>query len=175
MSPEQAVSPLALAAAYWLHMLATVSWLGGLAALALFVLPAARKTLDAAAYSNLLAHIQPRLQNIAWFSLAVLGVTGMFQMSAHPSYAGFLAVNSPWAMAILVKHLVIGLMILTSAYVTWGLLPAIRRAALLRAAGRAVEPAEAARLARREMLLLNINLALSVVVLLLTALARSAG
>ncbi len=175
MSPEQAISPLALAAAYWLHMLATVTWLGGLAALALFVLPAARKTLDARAYSDLLAQIQPRLQNIAWFSLAVLGVTGMFQMSAHPSYEGFLAVNSPWAMAILVKHLVIGLMVLTSAYVTWGLLPAIRRAALLRAAGRVVDPAEVRRLEQREMLLLNVNLALSVVVLLLTALARSMG
>lgn len=173
MSPEQAVSPLPLAVAYWLHMLATVAWLGGLAGMALFVLPAARKTLDPAAYSMFLGHIQPRLQNVAWFSLALLSVTGLFQMSANPSYEGFLAVNNTWAMAILVKHLVIGLMVLTSAYVTWGLLPVIKRTAMLRAAGGTVDPAEAARLEKRELLLLNVNLVLSVVVLLLTALARS--
>ncbi len=167
------VPSLGLTIAYWLHMLATVVWLGGLAAVALIVLPAARKALDEAAYSAMLAQIQTRLQNIGWFSLAILSVTGMFQMSASPSYNGFLAIDSPWAAAILIKHLVVGLMILTSAYVTWGLLPVIQRTALLRAAGQSVDSQQVERLQRRETWLLRINLLLSVLVLLLTAWARS--
>jgi uncharacterized membrane protein len=173
--PETAASPLVLTITYWLHMLATVVWVGGLAAVSLFVLPAARKSLDPTAFSTLLSRLQASLQRVGWFSLAVLIVTGMFQMSSSPFYHGFLAINNEWAAAILTKHLVIGLMILTSVYATWGLLPALKRAALLRAAGRGVDEAQAARLQNREIWLLRANLALAVIVLLLTAWARSAS
>lgn len=162
-----------LAAAYWLHMLATVAWLGGLFALALLVIPAARRVLDPAAYAALLEKIQPRLQSAGWLSLAVLSATGMFQMSAHPSYTGFLSIDSPWAAAIMVKHLVVGLMVAAGVYNTWGLFPALRRLAILRAAGRVVEERQAAALQRREGLLLGLNLLLSALVLALTALARA--
>lgn len=169
------MAELGLALAYWLHMLATVVWIGGLAALSILFLPAAQKILESAAYSNLLTQVQSRLQQVGWFSLAILGVTGMFQMSAHPAYNGFLAIDSSWSAAILSKHLVIGLMILASAYSTWGLLPALRRAALLRAAGKAVDEAQAARLRKRETRLLWANVILSALVLALTAWARTAG
>ncbi|MFM8321969.1 MAG: CopD family protein [Chloroflexota bacterium] len=164
----------ALSTAYWLHMLATVTWIGGLAALAIFVLPAARRSLTPESYASFLAALQTRFDPLAWFSLALLAGTGMFQMSASPSYAGFLAIDSAWAAAILVKHLVFGGMAAVSGYLTWGLLPALRRLALRRAAGAAGDPAEALRLERRQTRLLNLNLALGVVVLLLTAIARSA-
>jgi uncharacterized membrane protein len=166
---------LLLATAYWLHMLATVAWIGSLAALALVVIPAARKALDPLLYSALLLQIQTRLQPVGWFSLAVLGVTGMFQMSAHPSYEGFLAISNPWAVAILVKHLAISLLVLSSAAMTWGVLPALQRAALLRAAGKQVEEAGFMRIVRRENRLLVVNLLLSLLVLALTAWARAAG
>lgn len=163
-----------LALLYWLHMLATIVWIGGLAAVTLLVVPAARKALDSNAYQALLGQIQKRLQQMGWFSLAVLIVTGMFQMSASPFYGGFLAITNSWSVAILGKHLVIGAMILVSAYLTWGVLPAMQRTALLRAAGRAVEPTRLAQLQQRETWLLRLSLILSVLVLALTAWARAA-
>lgn len=163
-----------LAAAYWLHMLATVAWLGGLASLAIFVIPSARSTLESRQYAQFLGKVQGRIQQVGWFSLAVLTATGMFQMSAHPAYDGFLAIDSPWASAILAKHVVIGLMVITSAYMTWGLTPALRRLALLQSAGGQVDQAQQAALQRKEGLALRANMILSVVVLLLTALARAA-
>ncbi len=166
---------LALTLAYWLHMLATVAWIGSLAAMALIVLPAARRALDPAAFSMLLARIQARLQPVAWFSLVLLSGTGLFQMSAHPSYEGFMAIDNEWAAAILAKHLVIGLMVLSSAYLTWGLLPALQRAALMRAAGAQIDSEQVSRLERREARILLLNLVLSMVVLALTAWARTAG
>ena len=159
--------------AYWLHMLATVLWVGGLAALALVVLPAARRALDSAGYAALLEALQRRLDPLAWLSLAVLVATGMFQMSANPNYSGLLAIDNRWAVAILVKHLVIGGMVAASAYQTWGLLPGLRRIALRQARG--LETPEAEALRKREVTLLNINLALAVIVLALTAVARSIG
>jgi uncharacterized membrane protein len=169
----EAAPTLALAIAYWLHMLATVLWIGGLASLALIVLPTARRSLDSTAYSVLLTRMQVRLQQVGWFSLAVLTATGMFQMSSHPAYGGFLAISNQWAIAILAKHVVIGLMVAVSAFVTWGVLPAMQRIALKRAAGYDVLPEQALRMERLENAMLGLNLALSFLVLLLTALARS--
>jgi uncharacterized membrane protein len=171
---DLAVPPLVLAIVYWLHMLATILWIGGLAAISLLVLPAASKVLEPSALAVLLDRLQVRLQQVGWFSLAVLIATGMFQMSASPFYKGFLAIDNPWAEAILAKHLVIGVMILASVYVTWGLLPALQRTVLLRAAGRPVDEAKISALHNRETWLLRLNLGLSVIVLLLTALARAA-
>jgi uncharacterized membrane protein len=155
-------------------MVATVVWIGSLAALGLIVIPAARKTIDHAAYSELLARIQARMQPLGWFSLAILAVTGMFQMSANPAYTGFLAITNNWAIAILIKHLVIGLLILSSGYMTWVILPKLQRAALLRSAGQSVEVSLIQKLERDEARLLMINLILSVIVLGLTAWARAA-
>jgi uncharacterized membrane protein len=166
--------PFALTIAYWLHMLATVVWIGSLASLALIILPAARKSLPAREFSAFLLQIQSRLQPVGWFSLAVLAVTGMFQMSANPAYEGFLAITNGWAAAILIKHLVIGLMLLSSGTMTWVILPGLRRAALLRAADQPVAEDRLSRLERQETRLLLINLVLSVIVLALTAWARAA-
>ncbi len=169
----EAAPPFVLAITYWLHMLATVVWIGGLAALSLIVIPSARRTLDQTAYSALLHQISNRLQQVGWLSLGVLIATGMFQMSSSPSYKGLLAITNPWAVAIFSKHLVVGLMIVTSAYVTWGLVPALNRIAFLEAAGKQPPAEQAEKLRRRETWMLRANLGLSVLVLLLTAWART--
>jgi len=157
-----------LTIAYWLHLLATVVWIGGLSALAIFVLPAASRSLDQPAFGRLLAAIQKRLEPLSWFCLAVLVGTGMFQMSASPQYQGFLQIDSTWGLAILVKHILFAGMTALSAYLTWGLLPAMRRAVLR----QAKDPVEARRLERRNLALLRLNLILSFIILALTALAR---
>jgi uncharacterized membrane protein len=169
-SPAGETPYWALSLVYWLHMLATILWVGGLAAVVL-LLPAARRSLEVDAFAGLLEKIQRRLDPVGWLSLAVLVVTGLFQMSASPNYEGFLTIGNRWAAAILAKHLVILGMIGVSAYLTWGLLPAIRRNALLQARGQPGPDRE--RLQQREIALLRLNLVLGVIVLGLTALARA--
>jgi uncharacterized membrane protein len=160
----------ALALIYWLHMLATILWIGGLAAVVIIILPAAGNSLQASDFAAFLEKVQHRLDPAGWLSLLILLGTGMFQMSASPDYQGFLAINSRWAMAILVKHLVFIGMVAVSAYLTWGLLPALRRSALLRAKGGSSDDTK--RLTQKEIWLLRVNLILGVVILGLTALAR---
>ena len=162
----------ALSIAYWLHMLATVLWIGGLAALSLITLPAAHKVLAPGTYADLLAALHKRLDPLGWFSMIVLLASGMLQMSSNPNYDGFLSVRGLWAGSILIKHFLFGLMVLVSGYITWGLLPALRRAALLQASGQ--EAHHRLKLQKRETFLLRLNLVLGILVLLLTAIARSA-
>lgn len=164
----------ALTVVYWVHMVATVVWIGGLASLAILVVPAARRTLEPQAYAALLADLQKRLDPLGWTCLLALGATGLFQMSANPNYAGFLAIDNRWAVAILLKHLVFLVMTAVSAYVTWGLLPKLQRLALRSAAqGAPSRPVEGEALQRQENLMLRLNLILALVILALTALARS--
>jgi uncharacterized membrane protein len=166
------LSNLPLAIAYWLHLLATVIWIGGLVTLAWLVIPAAQRSLDSTGYSIFLERIESRLQSVGWFSLILLTVTGMFQLSANPNYTGFLTINNRWALAILLKHLAVVGMVLVSAYLTWGLMPDLRRSAMRQAVGK-LSPEEGAKLRRREQTLLRLNLVLAFVVLALTALARA--
>jgi hypothetical protein len=108
----------------------------------------------------------------------------MLQMGANPNYEGFFTISNVWSGAILIKHLFFLGMTGISAYLTWGLLPQMRRLALLRArdqakiinsAGQQADalPEIEARILRQEELLLRLNLVLGVLVLAMTAVARS--
>ena len=169
-----AENTLVLTLTYFFHLTATVVWIGGQVTAAWIVLPAVRKILDQKAYGMVLDQVVSRLQIIGWFCLAVLAVTGLFQMSANRNYEGFLAITNTWAIAILIKHLSIGAMVVTSTYLTWFLGPALRRLTLRLSQG-VENPVESARLRKQERTFIQLNLLLSLVVLALTALARSAS
>ncbi len=162
----------ALALTYWLHLLATVIWIGSLSALAFIVLPAASRVLEPAARLALLDLVQKRIEAISGFSLVLLVATGMFQLSASPNYEGLLALNNRWAVAIFIKHLTVIGMAVAGAVMSWGILPAIRRATLRYQ--RSGDEGELAALRRREKLLLRVNILLAVIVLAMTALASAA-
>ena len=161
----------ALSIAYWLHMLATVFWIGGLAALSIIVLPAARKVLNSGDFADLLGAMQKRLDPLGWFSVIVLISSGMLQMSSSPNYEGVLIIQGVWAGSLLIKHILFGLMVLISGYITWGLLPALRRAVMLQSRGK--DDPNLQTLQFREAFILRLNLFLGVLVLLMTAIARS--
>ena len=152
-------------------MLATVAWIGSLVTLSVLVIPAARRVLDPKAYADLLGQLRRRLDPLSWASLLVLAATGLFQMSINPNYHGFLTINNRWAIAILLKHLVFLVMVVISAYLTWGVIPRLQRSALLMAHGKDVP--KASHFLQQEALLLRINLILGLLVLALTALARA--
>jgi uncharacterized membrane protein len=164
----------ALTLAYWFHMLATVIWIGGLSTLGLFILPMARRKQDQAAFSTQLEGIQSRLDILGWFSLAVLTVTGLVQMSGNPNYEGLLAFDNLWSVAILVKHIFFLIMIAVSVYLTWSVIPRLRRKVLLQSKLQADSGAdELEPILRTNRRLVYLNLGLGVIVLAFTAAARA--
>jgi uncharacterized membrane protein len=160
----------ALALTYWLHLLATATWIGSLVAVYVMVLPAAARSLGAPDRLALIEMIQRRLEPITWISVSVLVVTGLFQMSVNPHYNGFLSTSGQWSLAILTKHILVATLIAVSAVHTWDVLPAMRRALMRK--GRML-PAEVAELQRRETNLLRASLVLAAMILLATGLARA--
>jgi uncharacterized membrane protein len=162
----------ALALTYWLHLLATVSWVGSLAAISFLILPAMQRSLNPETQLVFLEAMQKRLEPIAWFSMSLLVLTGLFQMSVNPHYDGFLSVSTQWSLAILTKHLLGIVMVVVSAIQTWEVIPAIRRAIVRSKKSQNADELELLR--RRETRLLRINFGLSILILLATSFARAA-
>ena len=159
-----------MALIYWLHMLATVTWIGSLAAINLLVLPASRHTLELVDQVSFVSALQKRLEPLAWFSIGLLLVTGLFQMSANPHYDGFLATSTQWSLAILAKHSLGVIMVVVSAIQTWEVIPSIQRTLMKK---ENADEGELAKLQRREVILLRVNLILSALILGATAFARA--
>ena len=159
-----------MALIYWLHMLATVTWIGSLAAINLLVLPAAQRTLKLVDQLSFIAAVQKKLEPVAWFCIGLLLATGLFQMSANTHYNGFLNTSTQWSLAILIKHSLGVIMVLVSAIQTWEVIPSIHRILLKK---DSADSNELAKLQRREIILLRTNLILSVLILGATAFART--
>lgn len=167
----QAMPAWALTLVYFLHLSATVAWLGTLVGLSLVVIPAASRVLEARDQVSLLDNIQARLDSLSWFCLFLLIATGMFQLSANPNYRGLLGVENNWEKAILIKHGLVITLAAASAFMSWGVMPAIRREKIKYQ--RTGDEKELASLRKKEKNLLRLNLLLSALVLLATAAARA--
>jgi|CXWJ01.1.fsa_nt_gi uncharacterized membrane protein len=159
-----------LVASYWVHLLATVVWLGGVALMAFVAWPALRQgTLS----SNQWFGLQKRFLPWVNAALIILLITGFIQMTNDENYNGFLQVDSLWAWAILLKHVAYGGMVALTVYLQFFLYPAMSRLALLEASQPETAAAEQDKIARREIRYLRLNLLAAAAVLLFTAIATA--
>ena len=154
-------------------MAATIVWIGGLFFQAVILTPVLSSASSTRDDPRFLESVRRRFDPLAWLALAVLIVTGLTQMSANPSYSGLLVIKNLWSAALLSKHLAIGLMILVAGYQTWILYPQMNRSVLAQAAGTDMG-ADTGFFKRRQARTIQLNLVLGVIVLALTAVARTA-
>jgi uncharacterized membrane protein len=159
-----------LVASYWVHLLSTVVWLGGMALMAFIAWPALRRgTLEA----NQWFALQQRFLPWVNASLVLLLITGFVQMTNDSNYSGFLVIDSTWAWAMLLKHIAFVGMVVLAVYLQFILYPAIARAKLLIANKPELAAAEQEKQGRQEIRLLRINLVCAALVLFFTAMATA--
>jgi putative copper export protein len=99
-----------LAGSFFLHLAATVVWIGGMALLVLVIYPLQRRVNDDPA--RLLDAIEARFRPLANFSLLVLLVTGVFQTGNDEFYGGLFNFDNDWSRAMLGKHIAFAGMVL---------------------------------------------------------------
>jgi uncharacterized membrane protein len=160
-----------LTIAYFVHLIATVLWIGGLLILLILVWPETARTLsNNEERRRMILGLQARFRPIANLSLVALTGTGLVQMSADENYEGFLTFENTWSIAILLKHLAFigmgGLLVLLQFW----LAPAIERAILLASKGH---PSNLENLLTREVRLMWGMASLGALVLVFTALATA--
>ncbi len=159
-----------LAFSYWIHLLATVVWLGGIAVMAFIAWPALRQgTLEA----NQWLALQQRLLPFVNLSLIILLITGFVQMTNDPNYAGFLVFDSVWAWAMLLKHIAYIGMVALTIYLQFVLYPSAKRTAVLLENRPEMAAGEQEKLAGQEIRLLRLNVVCATLVLLFTAIATA--
>ena len=167
------MSQSSLAISLFFHLLATVVWVGGLVVLAVLVWPETRRLLaDSPAVYGFLTRLRQRFLPLTHLSLAVLMVTGLFQMTADPNYEGVLQFTNEWSRVILLKHLALGGMVVCGIALQFWVAPALERASLLLERHKG-DAEEWARLRRYEVRLTWINVVLGVLVLGFTAWATA--
>ncbi|GJM41680.1 MAG: hypothetical protein DHS20C20_19620 [Ardenticatenaceae bacterium] len=155
---------------YWIHLLATVIWFGSLVLLAISAWPALQK---GAVGNNSWLTLQRQLTPWANISLVLLLITGFVQMTNDVNYSGFLAIDSTWAWAMLVKHVAFGLLAVLTVYLQFGLYPAADRIALLADKRPNLAKEERAKLTQRETQVLWLNLFCAAAILFCTAVATA--
>ena len=155
---------------YWVHLLATAVWLGGMALMALVAWPALNKGSLAA---NQWLILQQKFLPYVNLSLVLLLITGFIQMTNDDNYSGFLVMDSVWAWALLIKHIAFGGMVTLTAYVQFSLYPAIERTKLLAEKRPSTATATQTELQQKEVRLLRLNLVCATAVLFCTAVATA--
>jgi uncharacterized membrane protein len=71
----------------WLHLLATIIWLGGIAFILLVTIPAARNVLRGEA-GGLMGEVSRRFTPLANYSIVLLLLTGIFLMAINGNISG---------------------------------------------------------------------------------------
>lgn len=158
---------------YWLHLMATVIWVGGVFSLAIFFLPVLRTVEDELQKYKLLLKIQKRFQPAGWLALIILSATGLVQMSVHPFYEGFLKIDNSWSVAIFTKHIAVALLVILMAIMTWVVLPVLNQINLRQSLGKSMPESQKIKYDRYERYIITANVIMSLIVLFLTAWARS--
>ncbi len=162
-----------LALSYFVHLVATVVWIGGLITLTVFVWPETKRALaNNPAFYDLLTRWRKRFVPLSNFSLVVLVLTGFIQMSGDPNYDGLLQFSNDWSRVMLLKHLAIIGMVICGLILQLAVTPALERAGLLLERGKG-DALEWERLRRREIRLTWLNAGLGIVVLGFTAWATT--
>jgi uncharacterized membrane protein len=94
----------------WLHAIATVIFIGHFLLFSLLYLPAFAKV-KADIAGPILSDVSKRSRVWMYASLLIFLVTGIYLMIVDPNYRGVGDFGNPWAVAMLVKHILIVAMI----------------------------------------------------------------
>lgn len=137
--------------------------------LTVLVWPETRRVLgDNPALYQLLTRLRKRFIPLTNFSLVVLIVTGLVQMSGDTHYDGMLKFSNEWSRILLLKHIAIFGMVLCGLALQYWVSPSLERASMLVERGKG-DSEEWQRLRRREVRLTWVNLILGIAVLGFTA------
>jgi len=140
--------------------------------LRLLVLPGLRDAqrgagLDQEAATALLLAIHRRFLSLTYGAMVLFVLTGVTMLSQNVNYLGFANLSNLWSQVILLKHVAVGTLIVTTAYTNRVILPQMEHLARR----RAVKDME--RWHERHSDMLDLNLSLGLVILALTAIATA--
>jgi putative copper export protein len=90
----------------WVHVLAAITWVGGMLFIALVLVPTVRAVGDAALRARVVRESGRRFRTIAWAALAVLILTGLLNLWLQPGLLR--APRLHWKLGLVGLALILG-------------------------------------------------------------------
>ena len=158
---------ISLSVMNWLHMIATVVWIGGMGTNLLVLMPSMRESLEPPMMGKLMGAVMRRFRRLVYASIFVLGVTGVLMNLLDENYLGLMKLGNLWSQITLIKHIFTAALIILAIYAFEGLGPKVSRLAV-----KGPSP-ELARLQRLQIKLATTGLIMGIIILLLTGIATA--
>ena len=146
-------------ACYWMHLIATVTWIGGIFFILFVAIPSSRQVLGAEA-GKLMGEISKRFTPLANISIALLIITGVVLAVPYKQFSDIRGLMSGWPLDLFLKHVLVFVMVVIHFYRGRILAPKITRAS---------SEADKVALQKLSIGLVMVNFALGLLALLLSA------
>ena len=145
-------------ACYWIHLVATVLWIGGILFIIFIAIPSSKQVLGAES-GKLMGEISKRFTPLANYSIVLLFVSGIVLAGLNKQFSVVRTLESNWTMALTLKLVLFFSMTAIHFYRGLVLAPKIMRT---------VTKTEKAALQNLSINLVKVNLTLGLSVLLLS-------
>ena len=89
-------------ACYWIHLVATVLWIGGIIFILFIAIPSSRQVMGAES-GKLMGEISTRFTPLANYSIILLFVSGIVLAGLNKQFSGVGILESNWTMALIPK------------------------------------------------------------------------
>ncbi len=152
---------LILVTFYWLHLLATVIWIGGITFILFIAIPSSKQVLGAEA-GKLMGEISKRFTPLANYSIILLVITGAVLTTFNKQFSGIEIFGNNWTLVLTLKHIIVSGMVVVHFYRGLLLTPKI---------GRTASSTEKTSLQKLSLNLVKVNFVLGVMVLLLSGIS----
>ena len=112
----------------WLHLIATVGWIGGVFMNVLAISPSIRESLEPPLRMSFMNSYMKRFRVVAYVCMGILVLTGVIMMLFSPKYAGSFDLSNTWVLFLLLKHVSVVALIIVGVYILEVVFPKIKQA-----------------------------------------------
>jgi uncharacterized membrane protein len=159
---------LILTLSHFIHVMGTIVWIGGLLMTLLVILPGSKAALESQPMvGKLMKEVAKRFTPLANISILLLIATGIIIFFYDKNYTSFLDFENRWNVMLALKHFFVVTMIIIHFYRGLILNPKIERFS------SPLNEKQTSRLKKISLDLVKVNLALGIIVLLLTTVSIS--
>lgn len=111
---------------YWLHLVATAVWIGGITFIFFIAIPSARQILGTEA-GKLMEEVSKRFTPLANYSIVLLLITGVALTGLNKQFSGIGTFGNKWGLILTLKHILVLGMVVVHFYRGLALTPKIVR------------------------------------------------
>jgi uncharacterized membrane protein len=111
----------------WIHLLATVAWIGGMVTNFFIFRPILSKQLDQPALGKVMGSVMQRTRIVVYFAISIFILTGVWMVSMYGQTSGRMYVGDSWFIFFLAKMFLFLILVLLAVYTFEVLTPRVAK------------------------------------------------